>query len=113
MPSMSSATPVQMSEQRFVLDDQALKDLAPRLVHARLPTDLGMGWEQGVPSGWLRDLLDDWQEFDPGALQRQLDGLRQFRAEVDGQGLHVVVAEGRGPEPMPVGAHAWLARVVP
>ena len=105
---MGTATPVEVSEQRFVVADQALEELASRLSRTRLPNGLGLGWEQGVPSGWLHDLLGDWQRFAPGALQRQLDGLRQLRAEVDGQALHVVVAQGHGPEPMPLLlTHGW------
>lgn len=97
---MTKSLPAEVREQRFVLSDQALEELARRLAWTRLPTGQGMGWEQGVPTDWLHGLLGDWQEFDAGALQRQLDGLRQFRAEVKRQGLHVVVAEGRGPDPI-------------
>ena len=107
---MSGAAQVRVSDERFVLPDQALEDLAKRLGQTRLPTGLGAGWEQGVPGGWLHDLLVDWQRFDPAALQRQLDGLRQLRAEVEAQALHVVVAEGRGPNPMPLLlTHGWPA----
>ena len=107
MPSMSGAR-VEVSEERFVLSDEALEELARRLAWTRLPTGQGMGWEQGVPSDWLRGLLGDWRGFDAGALQRQLDGLRQFRAEAEGQGLHLVVAEGRGPDPIPLLlTHGW------
>jgi pimeloyl-ACP methyl ester carboxylesterase len=104
---MSTAR-VEVSEERFVVADQALEQLARRLVSTRLPTVQGMGWEQGVPTDWLRGLLGDWQGFDAGALQRQLDGLREFRAELEGQSLHVVVAEGRGPDPIPLLlTHGW------
>ena len=96
------SSPVEVSEDRFVLAGNALEELARRLARTRVPTDLGVGWEQGVPNGWLSDLLDDWRRFDPDVLQRRLDGLRQFRAEVQGRALHVVVAEGRGPDPMPL-----------
>jgi pimeloyl-ACP methyl ester carboxylesterase len=105
---MNSAARVRLSEQRFVLSDHALEDLATRLPRTRLVTGLAAGWDQGVPSGWLNHLLDDWQQFDPGALQRKLEALRQFRAEVEGQTLHVVVAEGRGPDPSPLLlTHGW------
>jgi pimeloyl-ACP methyl ester carboxylesterase len=108
MPSMSSAARIEVSDERFVVADQALEDLAGRLARARLPTGLGLGWERGVPGTWLHDLLVDWQSFDPAALQRQLDGLRQLRAEVEAQSVHVVVAEGRGPNPMPLLlTHGW------
>jgi pimeloyl-ACP methyl ester carboxylesterase len=101
-------TRVEIAEKRFTLPNGALEDLAIRLSHTRLPADLGAGWEQGVPTGWLRGLLDDWRAFDPAALQRRLDGLRQLQAEVDGQMLHVVMAEGQGPNPLPLLlTHGW------
>jgi len=105
---MRSDIAVQMSEQRFVLAARPLADLAARLARTRLPADLGSGWEQGVPVSWLRSLLDDWRAFDPAALQLRLDGLRQLRAEVGQQTLHVVVAEGQGPDPLPLLlTHGW------
>src|SRR5215472_5095626 len=95
-------TRVEIAEKRFALPNEALEDLAARLSCTRLPADLGAGWEQGVPTGWLRGLLDDWRAFDPAALQRRLDGLRQLQAQIDGQTLHVVIAEGQGPNPLPL-----------
>jgi pimeloyl-ACP methyl ester carboxylesterase len=105
---MSGETSVQVSQHRFVLDREALDDLANRLTRTRLPTDLGTGWERGVPRSWLENLLEDWRGFDPDTLQHQLDGLHQFRAEVDGHAIHLVVAEGRGPDPVPLLlTHGW------
>jgi pimeloyl-ACP methyl ester carboxylesterase len=99
---------VRVSGHRFVLPSGSLEDLEVRLSRTRLPTELGSGWERGMPRGWLRGLLDDWLSFDPAVLQQRLDGLRQFRAEVDGQTLHLVIAEGRGPHPLPlVLTHGW------
>jgi hypothetical protein len=40
--------------------------------------------------------------FDIGAFQLRLDALRQQWAEIAGQALHVVHAEGRGPSPLPL-----------
>jgi len=77
---------VEIAEKRFSLPNDAFEDLATRLSRARLPACLGSGWEQGVPVGWLRGLLEDWRSFDPAVLQQRLDGLRQLRAEIDGQG---------------------------
>jgi Epoxide hydrolase N terminus len=55
-----------------------------------------------VPGDWLDDLLKDWRVFDIGAFQLRLDALRQQRAEVEGQELHVLHVEGRGPSPPPL-----------
>ena len=105
---MSSGSAAQASEHRFILDGQALEDLASRLVRAQLTTDLGRGWERGVPRSWLHDLINDWRAFDPDDLQHRLDGLRQFRAVVEGCRIHLVVAEGRGCDPIPLLlTHGW------
>ncbi len=105
---MNSDISVRVSEQRFALADEALADLTGRLARTRLPADLGSGWEQGLPVGFLRGLLDAWREFDPAALQRRLDALRQLRVEVGGQVLHVVVAQGHGLNPLPLLlTHGW------
>lgn len=108
MASMSSDTQVHVSEQRFDLARDALMELSARLPEARLPADLGSGWEQGIPVGWLRGLLDDWREFDHARLQHRLDGLRQLRAQLGRQTLHVVVAAGQGPDALPLLlTHGW------
>jgi hypothetical protein len=99
---------VRVSEERVVLASDALRDLRVRLAHTRLPPDLGSGWDHGVPTDWLLRLLEDWRGFDTGALQDGLNGLHQLRAEVDGQALHVVQVEGRGPNPVPLLlTHGW------
>jgi pimeloyl-ACP methyl ester carboxylesterase len=99
---------VEIAEKRFALPAVAVEDLATRLSRTRLPVELGTGWEQGVPADWLRGLLDDWRAFDHPALQQRLDGLRQLHAEIDGQTLHVVVADGHGPKPLPLLlTHGW------
>jgi pimeloyl-ACP methyl ester carboxylesterase len=101
-------TRVEIAEKRFALPNHALEDLATRLSRTRLPAELGAGWGQGVPAGWLRGLLEDWRAFDPAVLQQRLDGLRQFQAEIDGRMLHVVVANGHGPNPLPLLlTHGW------
>ncbi len=42
---------VDIAENRFVLPNDALKDLATRLPRTHLPSYPGSGWEQGVPTG--------------------------------------------------------------
>jgi pimeloyl-ACP methyl ester carboxylesterase len=99
---------VRISEDRFVLPSDRLDDLRERLVRTRLPPDLGSGWERGVPGEWLRVLLDDWRAFDADAFQHRLDGLSQLRADLDGQTLHLVRAQGRGRDPLPLLlTHGW------
>jgi pimeloyl-ACP methyl ester carboxylesterase len=99
---------VEIAEKRFALPADAVEDLATRLSRTRLPAHLGAGWEQGVPADWLRGLLEDWRAFDPAVLQQRLNGLRQLQAEIDGQTLHLVVADGHGPNALPLLlTHGW------
>ncbi|MGH2914521.1 MAG: epoxide hydrolase family protein [Solirubrobacteraceae bacterium] len=105
---MTGGRQVRVSEERVVLASDGLEDLRARLARTRLSPDLGPGWELGVPGDWLRGLLEDWRGFDADAFQHRLDGLRQLRVEVDGQTLHVVHAEARGPNPVPLLlSHGW------
>ena len=85
-----------------------LRELSRRLDGYRTSPAVGEGWERGVPRDWLAALLADWRVFDTGAFQVRLDALRQQRAEVAGQALHVAHAEGRGPSPLPLLlTHGW------
>src|SRR5947209_16841563 len=108
MQGMESFSRVRVTEQRFVLPEEALRDLSDRLTAPRGGLDLGRGWERGVPSWWLHDLLEDWRSFATDALQLRLDQLRQLRANVDGSMLHLVQAQGQGPDPLPLLlTHGW------
>ena len=95
-------------EERCRLATGALRELSRRLHGDRNSADLGSGWDRGVPGDWLDALLDDWRVFDTHAFQLRLDALRQQRAHVAGQTLHVVHPEGRGPSPLPLLlTHGW------
>lgn len=108
MQGVDDPSHVRVTEQRFVLVDTALRDLRDRLADPRVGPDLGSGWERGVPSRWLRDLLEDWRNFATDALQLRLDRLSQLRAEVQGHRLHLVQAQGQGPNPLPLLlTHGW------
>jgi len=89
-------------------DAAVLDDLGRRLSAARLATDGGTAWEQGVPQSWLAGVLADWQRFDTAAFQTRLDRLAHSRAVVDGQVIHLVHEPGRGPAPLPLLlTHGW------
>lgn len=95
--------------QRFrpTLDPKAVAQLRTRLDDLRLAT-APSGWEQGVPAGWLRELLREWRGFDIDALQHRLDAMTHVRASVDGQVVHAVVAAGTRPGTVPLLlTHGW------
>jgi pimeloyl-ACP methyl ester carboxylesterase len=79
-----------------------IDDLRERLRRTRRLTAPGDDWARGVPGSWLSGVLADWQTFDFAAFQRQLAALSHRQAIIDGQMVHVLVAPGRGPAPLPL-----------
>jgi pimeloyl-ACP methyl ester carboxylesterase len=85
-----------------------LEELRERLERRRLAPADTQGWERGVPSHWLAQLLADWRAFDIARFQARLDEMVHLRAHVDGRPVHLVHAPGRGPDPLPlVLTHGW------
>jgi pimeloyl-ACP methyl ester carboxylesterase len=95
---------------RVAVPEATLDDLAERLARTRWPGALdGTGWEDGTSLAFLRDLVDWWQDgFDWRAQEAAINRFPQFRATVDGVGLHFVHVRGKGPAPLPlVLTHGW------
>ena len=93
---------------RIALDNAALEDLARRLRAARMTPDPDGTWARGTPGGWLAELVADWQDFDPLALQARLDQLAHLRVEVNGVAVHVVHAPGSSAGSVPLLlTHGW------
>ena len=83
-------------------DPQVFADLRDRLDRTRRPAAADTDWARGVPQAWLDGLLADWRDIDVPAFQERLEQVRHLRADIDGRGVHVVVAQGRGPDPLPL-----------
>jgi pimeloyl-ACP methyl ester carboxylesterase len=93
---------------RVALDNAALEDLARRLRTARVTPDPDGTWARGTPGGWLAELVADWRDFDPLALQARLDQLAHLRVEVNGVAVHVVHAPGSNAGSVPLLlTHGW------
>src|SRR5215217_3930104 len=95
-----------MTAEPFTVDvpQTTMDDLRQRLARTRWPKDLdGPGWNDGTGSAFLRELVGWWQTgFDWRAQEAAINRLSQFRATVDGVGLHFVHVRGRGPAPLPL-----------
>src|SRR6266446_84270 len=92
------------------IPDETLSDLRDRIRRTRWPPAApGAPWEQGTDRGSLKALLEYWAGgFDWRARERELNGFRQFRAEVDGVAIHFVherAKKGRG-IPLII-SHGW------
>jgi pimeloyl-ACP methyl ester carboxylesterase len=101
-----------MSIQSFkiAIPQATLDDLRERLAHTRWPDEVeGAGWDYGTNLGYLKELVDYWQhEFDWRKQEAKLNQFAQFRAEIDGRGIHFIHERGKGPNPLPIIIfHGW------
>jgi len=99
---------------RIAVADSVLTDLKERLGRTRFPDEIpGSGWGYGSELAYVRGLVAYWRErYDWRAAEARLNALPQFRAEVDGLGIHFIHVRGSGPKPMPlVITHGWPGSV--
>jgi len=102
-----------MAVRAFTVEvaDEVLADLRGRLRRTRWPDAVAPGWAYGAELAFLRQLCAYWAEdFDWRRQEAALNALPQFRAAVDGVGLHFVHHRSAVPEAMPVMLlHGWPA----
>jgi pimeloyl-ACP methyl ester carboxylesterase len=106
---------LELTPFRIDVPDDTLADLRDRLARTRWPGEVdGAGWDYGTNLAYLRELCDWWRDgFDWRAQERALNQLPQFRATVDGLGIHLVHVRGRGPSPFPLLiTHGWPSSFV-
>jgi len=87
-----------------------MDDLQERLARTRWPDEVeNAGWDYGANEDYLKDLVAYWRDsFDWRAQETMLNEFAQFRADVDGFGVHFIHERGRGPHPLPlIITHGW------
>jgi pimeloyl-ACP methyl ester carboxylesterase len=85
-------------------------DLRRRLSRTRWPDEIpGTGWERGADLAWMKSLVGYWLDgFDWRAQEESINRFAQYRATVDGVGIHFIHQRGRGPDPLPILiTHGW------
>ncbi|MEV0297180.1 epoxide hydrolase family protein [Nocardia sp. NPDC050710] len=100
---------------RIDIPQQQLDDLRNRLDNARWPAPLpGDGWDTGVPTTWLRELVDYWRTgYDWRAAEAQLNTFPQFSTEINGQHIHFLHVRSAEPDAVPLLlTHGWPGSVV-
>ena len=100
---------------RIRVDDSVLEDLRDRLARTRFPDEIaGTGWEYGIPSDYLRELVEYWRdEYDWRAQEARLNELEHFRTSVDGQSIHFVHARSPHADAFPLLlTHGWPGSIV-
>lgn len=101
-----------MTIEPFSIDipSAQLDDLAERLRRTRYSSALpGDDWSRGVPTGYLRELVEYWRDsYDWRAQEAALNALPQFTTEIDGQRIHFVHVRSAAPDAIPlVLTHGW------
>jgi len=93
--------------------DTELQDLSARLRATRWP-EPATDPAQGVPLADLQDLCTYWSEaYDWRRCEADLAGVGQFRASIDGLGIHFLHARSRRHDAFPlVLTHGWPGSVI-
>jgi pimeloyl-ACP methyl ester carboxylesterase len=100
---------------RIDIPQQQLDDLRSRLDATRWPAALpGDGWDTGVPTVWLRELVEYWRtEYDWRAAEAQLNEYPQYTTEIDGQTIHFLHVRSPETGALPLLlTHGWPGSVV-
>jgi pimeloyl-ACP methyl ester carboxylesterase len=100
---------------RLQVPEADLRDLRERLDRTRWPEAEPVGdWSQGVPLAYLRELCRHWADgYDWRATETRLNALPQFRAGVDGLGIHFLHVRSPEPDALPlVLTHGWPGSIV-
>ena len=97
-------TPISCRPYTIDVPADVLDDLEQRLRLTRWPGEIaGSGWQRGTDLAYMKELVDYWlDEYDWRKEEARLNRFDHFRADVDGQGIHFLREEGKGPGPMPL-----------
>ena len=92
-----------------------LDALNSRLAATRWPDELpGVGWNYGVPVGYLKGLAEYWRaSYDWRAQEAKLNEFPQFTTTIDGQNVHFLHVRSPEPNAMPlILTHGWPGSIV-
>lgn len=107
--------PLDITPFRIEVPDDVLRDLRRRLERTRWPEPETVDdWSQGVPLAYIRELCAYWAHtYDWRATEARLNALPQFRAEIDGLGIHFLHVRSPHPHALPlVLTHGWPGSIV-
>src|SRR2546428_9221183 len=93
----------------------ALDDLKERLANTRWPDkETVTDWSQGVPLTKAQSLVEYWRtRYEWRPVERTLNGLPQFRTQVDGLGVHFIHVRSKHENALPViMTHGWPGSVI-
>jgi pimeloyl-ACP methyl ester carboxylesterase len=107
---MWKGTTMQVRPFTIAISEVLLTELRDRLVRTRWPDEINDdAWAWGTRADVLSDLMAYWAHgYDWRAQEAALNRLPQFRAEIDGLGVHFLHVRGKGPNARPLLiTHGW------
>jgi len=93
----------------------ALDDLKKKLANARWPDKEPVtDWSQGVPLAKAEALVEYWRtHYDWRRVESTLNGLPQFRTQIDGLGIHFIHVRSNHENALPVIlTHGWPGSIL-
>ncbi|HEY9350671.1 MAG TPA: epoxide hydrolase [Acidothermales bacterium] len=95
---------------RIAVPEQDLVDLRTRLRNGRWPEEQPvLGWAQGVPLRYLRELCDFWADgYEWRTTERRLNAISQMVTTIDGLDVHALHVRSPHAQALPlVLTHGW------
>jgi pimeloyl-ACP methyl ester carboxylesterase len=93
----------------------ALDDLKKRLADARWPDkETVTDWSQGVPLAKAHALVEYWRtHYDWRRVESTLNGLPQFRTQIDGLGIYFIHVRSKHENALPIIlTHGWPGSII-
>ena len=90
---------VSVEPYRIDVASGVMASLRKRLDDARFSDEVAEGWGYGTDGATLREFIARWRDHDWTARQDALNMLPQYRATIDGFGIHFLHFRGKGPAP--------------
>ena len=88
----------------ITIPQSTLDDLHERLARIRWTDEVeGSGWAHGISLEYMKELADYWlHSYDWPKQESALNTFTQFKANVNGVGIHFIHERGKGPHPTPL-----------
>jgi microsomal epoxide hydrolase len=112
---MATTADTEIRPFRIEIPQVDLEDLRDRLARTRWPDELpGVGWDYGVPLGYLKELADYWRtSYDWRPYEARLNELPQFTTTIDGANVHFLHVRSAEPDALPlIVTHGWPGSIV-
>lgn len=93
----------------------ALDDLKKRLANSRWPDKEPVtDWSQGVPLAKAQALVEYWRtRYDWRRVESTLNGLPQFRTQIDGLGIYFIHVRSKHEDALPIIlTHGWPGSII-